>query len=634
MNEHDNDSALAFDRVNSFIAGGMASLIDSDLAEVVKTPTGGLKDACWSGYTAVGMKMKGGRQVPNCVPKSEAANPAQQAAIAIAMKKAGKKPKTEEAMDEATKQQKAAGAALATQRGDYAGGKKGGAVNRMALMKTKDLVKLARNKKTNEEVEQVDELSTGTLNSYKSKAAGSERSLTDKSSTLSVPAKDRNAAAVKANQRRQGMNLATKKIGEEADHIDEAGLPSSMTGKYSGTPNQKTVTFRGTTSQTNKKLKDYKARGYDFHKHTTDNGKHNYTMKHPDVKEEAEQVDEISSKVYKSAMNKASNRAMYDAQGTSGPRYKKYAPMARKFQAKGIEQEKKEKAVSEANRVADVRMVKVKLPDGRVVYRKEHPKAEIQHEAAHTHPTGKIPYGDMTNKELRDALPKKVKAASEAYTGSEPTSSNKNDSSNRFVGTDAIRKNYASVTPGQTQEMNVAAFAADKPFYDSARNDPDSGAARVQANQADASKKNFSDIKKAISGIRESNDLNEAFSAGFELAPFAKDFGITVKSCFEHHPEVQEQLEARNAAVTTEATYKGKTVPLNKPMVGDVKKSKVYVDPDGDGKAKKVNFGDKKLSIKKGIPARKKSYCARSSGQGNLTNKSSANYWSRRAWDC
>ena len=67
---------------------------------------------------------------------------------------------------------------------------------------------------------------------------------------------------------------------------------------------------------------------------------------------------------------------------------------------------------------------------------------------------------------------------------------------------------------------------------------------------------------------------------------------------------------------------------------GDVKKSKVYVDPDGDGKAKKVNFGDKNLSIKKNNPARKKSYCARSAGQGNLNDKTSANYWSRRAWDC
>ena len=30
--------------------------------------TGDLKDACWKGYTAVGMKTKNGRQVPNCVP--------------------------------------------------------------------------------------------------------------------------------------------------------------------------------------------------------------------------------------------------------------------------------------------------------------------------------------------------------------------------------------------------------------------------------------------------------------------------------------------------------------------------------------------------------------------------------------
>jgi hypothetical protein len=30
--------------------------------------TGDLKDACWKGYTAVGMKNKGGKKVPNCVP--------------------------------------------------------------------------------------------------------------------------------------------------------------------------------------------------------------------------------------------------------------------------------------------------------------------------------------------------------------------------------------------------------------------------------------------------------------------------------------------------------------------------------------------------------------------------------------
>ena len=37
--------------------------------EEVKKPTGKLKDACWTGYTAVGMKMKDGRKVPNCVPE-------------------------------------------------------------------------------------------------------------------------------------------------------------------------------------------------------------------------------------------------------------------------------------------------------------------------------------------------------------------------------------------------------------------------------------------------------------------------------------------------------------------------------------------------------------------------------------
>jgi len=39
--------------------------------EEVKEPTGKLKDACWTGYTAVGMKKKNGKMVPNCVPKNE-----------------------------------------------------------------------------------------------------------------------------------------------------------------------------------------------------------------------------------------------------------------------------------------------------------------------------------------------------------------------------------------------------------------------------------------------------------------------------------------------------------------------------------------------------------------------------------
>jgi hypothetical protein len=122
---------VAFNRVNSFIYGGAAAELDEDLNEKrglwdnihakrerIKHGSGehmrkpgskgaptdaSLKasqtkedtDPCWDNYKQVGMKTKGGRQVPNCVPK-EAVNPAQQAAIAIAMKKAGKKPHNEE----------------------------------------------------------------------------------------------------------------------------------------------------------------------------------------------------------------------------------------------------------------------------------------------------------------------------------------------------------------------------------------------------------------------------------------------------------------------------------------------------------------------------------------------------------
>lgn len=124
--------------------------------------------------------------------------------------------------------------------------------------------------------------------------------------------------------------------------------------------------------------------------------------------------------------------------------------------------------------------------------------------------------------------------------------------------------------------------------------------------------------------VKKFKNVREACWTGYKQVGVKKKGNKMVPNCVP-----TEEVEP-----VSEATYKGKTVPLNKPMKGDVKKSKVYVDPDGDGKAQKVNFGDKKLSIKKNIPARKKSYCARSGGQGNLNDKTSANYWSRRAWNC
>lgn len=53
-----------------------------------------------------------------------------------------------------------------------------------------------------------------------------------------------------------------------------------------------------------------------------------------------------------------------------------------------------------------------------------------------------------------------------------------------------------------------------------------------------------------------------------------------------------------------------------------------------DGKEKIVRFGDPNMSIKKDQKSRKASYCARSGGIKGKGDKFSANYWSRRAWDC
>jgi len=80
-----------------------------------------------------------------------------------------------------------------------------------------------------------------------------------------------------------------------------------------------------------------------------------------------------------------------------------------------------------------------------------------------------------------------------------------------------------------------------------------------------------------------------------------------------------------------EAKYHGRTVPLGKPMHGDVKKSKVYVKDPSTGNVKKVNFGDKKLSIKKHLPGHRKSFRARHHCE-NPGPRTKARYWSCRAW--
>ncbi len=90
-----------------------------------------------------------------------------------------------------------------------------------------------------------------------------------------------------------------------------------------------------------------------------------------------------------------------------------------------------------------------------------------------------------------------------------------------------------------------------------------------------------------------------------------------------------------------EAEYRGRKVQLNKPMAGDVAKSKVYVKDPKTGNVKKVNFGhggkkakkagQKTMKIKKSNPGARKSFRARHNCD-NPGPKDKARYWSCRAW--
>ena len=83
------------------------------------------------------------------------------------------------------------------------------------------------------------------------------------------------------------------------------------------------------------------------------------------------------------------------------------------------------------------------------------------------------------------------------------------------------------------------------------------------------------------------------------------------------------------------AKYQNREVKLNKVMRGDVKKFKVFVKDQSTGRVKKVNFGQKGMSIGRNNPARRKSFNARMGavldkvrGQKTL----SPAYWSLQTW--
>ena len=125
----------------------------------------------------------------------------------------------------------------------------------------------------------------------------------------------------------------------------------------------------------------------------------------------------------------------------------------------------------------------------------------------------------------------------------------------------------------------------------------------------------------------------------YQPFPEADEFDINEDEDFEEvlgvlgFPEDETEL--------FDAEYRGRKVPLNKPMRGDVKKFKVYVKDPKSGNVKKVNFGhggssarragQKTMKIRKSNPKARKSFRARHNC-ANPGPRTRARYWSCRAW--
>ena len=140
-------------------------------------------------------------------------------------------------------------------------------------------------------------------------------------------------------------------------------------------------------------------------------------------------------------------------------------------------------------------------------------------------------------------------------------------------------------------------------------------------------------MKEFLAKFGNTKDMREFWNTHHESMDEDQDAAVVASK--------EAAIDAAQRLATDEAKYQGREVALNKPMAGDVKKSKVYVRDPATGNIKKVNFGhggktakrlgQKTMKIKKSNPARRKSFRARHNCD-NPGPKTKARYWSCRAW--
>lgn len=119
-----------------------------------------------------------------------------------------------------------------------------------------------------------------------------------------------------------------------------------------------------------------------------------------------------------------------------------------------------------------------------------------------------------------------------------------------------------------------------------------------------------------------------------ELEQELQDFGIQVKDGevpVEHAALAYVVAlfweKRKQKSIAEAATYKGREVPLNKPMRGDVKKYKVYVKNE-NGRVVKVNFGDPQMEIRRDDPKARKNFRSR------MRCDDPGPKWKPRYWAC
>ena len=158
---------------------------------------------------------------------------------------------------------------------------------------------------------------------------------------------------------------------------------------------------------------------------------------------------------------------------------------------------------------------------------------------------------------------------------------------------------------------------------------------RVEALSVDEEAK-----KSAIQSLTNAEEALVALDES-EYEPFPEEDEMTFEDDDEFYEAFGELGFPEDENELFDAEYRGRKVPLNKPMRGDVKKFKVYVKDPKTGNVKKVNFGhggssarktgQKTMKIRKSNPKARKSFRARHNC-ANPGPKTKARYGSCRAW--